>query len=217
MDIASLTATSATPAAAAGAAAAAPQDLGRNEFLRMLIAQLENQDPLNPQDATEFTAQLAQFSSLDQLFGMRSSIDALSKVQSVAQSLSAASLIGRSVTAETNRIEIPASGAPPELSFEVDVATSVLGAELRDANGAVVARLGASDLAAGRTQIPWSAFGGAPAPGVYTLASTPAGGSAAPRVLVDARVTGATFADGAPTLLLGSIAIPVTQIRQVRE
>ena len=215
MDIASLTATT---SASAAQATGGTQDLGRNEFLRMLIAQLENQDPLNPQDATEFTAQLAQFSSLDQLFGMRSSIDALSKVQSTAQSLSAASLIGRRVTAETSRVEIPASGAPPELSFEVDAATSLLGAELRDANGAVVARLGPRDRAAGRTQVPWSALGGAPPPpGVYTLSATPAGGSMAPRVLVDARVTGATFADGAPTLLLGSIAVPVSQIRQVRE
>jgi flagellar basal-body rod modification protein FlgD len=214
MDIASLTSTATTPSAAP---AAGTQDLGRDEFLRMLIAQLENQDPLNPQDATEFTAQLAQFSSLDQLFGMRASLDALSKVQSASQALSAASLIGRRVTAETSRVEIPASGAPPELSFEVDTATSVLGAELRDANGAVVARLGATDLAAGRTQLSWSALGGVPPAGVYTLAATPAGGFSAPRVLVDARVTGATFASGAPTLLLGSVAIPVSQVRQVRE
>ncbi len=38
--------------------------IGKDEFLRMLIAQLKNQDPLNPLDGTAFTAQLAQFSSL---------------------------------------------------------------------------------------------------------------------------------------------------------
>ncbi len=42
--------------------------MGKEDFLTLLVAQLQNQDPLNPDDPTEFTAQLAQFSSLEQLF-----------------------------------------------------------------------------------------------------------------------------------------------------
>jgi hypothetical protein len=48
--------------------------LGRDQFLKMLLAQLQNQDPLNPQDATEFTAQLATFSMLEQLMAIQSGI-----------------------------------------------------------------------------------------------------------------------------------------------
>ncbi|HDJ29118.1 MAG TPA: flagellar hook assembly protein FlgD, partial [Proteobacteria bacterium] len=44
--------------------------LGQEQFLKLLIEQLKNQDPLNPMDSTDFTAQLAQFSSLEQLFGI---------------------------------------------------------------------------------------------------------------------------------------------------
>ena len=51
------------------------QSLGREDFLKMLIAQLENQDPLDPQDPTEFTAQLATFSSLEQLIEIRAGLD----------------------------------------------------------------------------------------------------------------------------------------------
>ena len=51
------------------------ESLGREDFLRMLIAQLENQDPLDPQDPTEFTAQLATFSSLEQLIEIRAGLD----------------------------------------------------------------------------------------------------------------------------------------------
>lgn len=49
----------------------------RNLFMTLLVAQLKNQDPLAPQDGTAFVAQLAQFNSLDQLVGIRQSIDDL--------------------------------------------------------------------------------------------------------------------------------------------
>lgn len=46
-------------------------ELGRDEFLQLMVAQLKNQSPLNPQNGTEFVAQMAQFSSLDQLVGIK--------------------------------------------------------------------------------------------------------------------------------------------------
>lgn len=48
-------------------------------FLQLLVAQIRNQDPLNPQDGTQFVAQLAQFSSLEQQIQMRQDLDILSK------------------------------------------------------------------------------------------------------------------------------------------
>lgn len=49
----------------------------RDTFLRLLVSQLRNQDPLNPQDPTEFVTQLAQFSSLETLLEMRNSLQAI--------------------------------------------------------------------------------------------------------------------------------------------
>lgn len=58
-----------------------PQNaIGKDEFLRLLVTQLSNQDPLEPQDGTEFVAQLAQFSSLEQLILIRESAEATSQV-----------------------------------------------------------------------------------------------------------------------------------------
>jgi flagellar basal-body rod modification protein FlgD len=193
-------------------------ELGRDEFLRMLITQLENQDPLNPQDATEFTAQLAQFSSLDQLFSMRSAIDQLASVQGSSNALSVASLIGRRVTVESSVFDVPAAGsAPPQLALESAAPGAILGAELRDASGRLVAQLGARSLASGRNAIAWGDLGGVPPPGAYQLRVTPAGGSAQPTLLVDTRVTGATFDAGVATLLLGSQPVALDRLRDVRE
>ena len=55
----------------------ASQTSERDLFMTLLVAQLKNQDPLQPQDGTEFVAQLAQFNSLDQLVGIRQSIEQL--------------------------------------------------------------------------------------------------------------------------------------------
>jgi flagellar basal-body rod modification protein FlgD len=49
-------------------------------FMSLLVAQLKNQDPLSPQDGAAFVAQLAQFNSLDQLVGIRDSIDQLTRL-----------------------------------------------------------------------------------------------------------------------------------------
>lgn len=63
-----------SPSSASGAN---KQTSERDLFMSLLVAQLKNQDPLQPQDGTEFVAQLAQFNSLDQLVGIRQSIEQL--------------------------------------------------------------------------------------------------------------------------------------------
>lgn len=51
----------------------------KDMFMKLLVAQLKQQDPLSPQDGTQFVTQLAQFNSLDQLIGIRTAIDGLTK------------------------------------------------------------------------------------------------------------------------------------------
>ena len=64
-------------AADGGAASTATRDLGKDAFLKLLVAQIRNQDPLNPTDGAQFLAQLAQFSELEQLMAMREDLAAI--------------------------------------------------------------------------------------------------------------------------------------------
>ena len=75
MDITDLVSSVGTTAEASGNETRSA--LGREDFLKMLIAQLENQDPLDPMEGTEFTAQLATFSMLEELIGIRNGIGRL--------------------------------------------------------------------------------------------------------------------------------------------
>ena len=62
---------------AAPAKDATAQQLGKETFLKLLVAQIKNQNPLNPADGVEFLTQLAQFSELEQMMGVRSEVEAL--------------------------------------------------------------------------------------------------------------------------------------------
>ena len=73
--------------------------LGRDEFFKMLIAQLKNQDPLNPQQGTEFAAQLAQFASLEQLTSLNSALTSQSQSSANFVNMQSVNLIGKEITA----------------------------------------------------------------------------------------------------------------------
>jgi len=75
-------------------------DLGKDAFLMLLITQLRNQDPMSPMEDKEFIAQLAQFSSLEQMQTMNSKLEPLAaSFELFAKSQSAAGMIGRTITA----------------------------------------------------------------------------------------------------------------------
>ena len=82
--------------------AKAPDALGRDDFLNMLVTQLQYQDPLNPMDSTDFTAQLAQFSSLEQLTNMSDQLKNLAAAQTALNNSQAVSYIGRTVLSEAS-------------------------------------------------------------------------------------------------------------------
>ncbi|HZW68180.1 MAG TPA: flagellar hook assembly protein FlgD [Pseudogracilibacillus sp.] len=73
-------------------------ELGKEEFLKILMAQLQNQDPLNPLDDKDFIAQMATFSSLEQLMNMSQSIDALVQNQLISPIVQYSHMIGKEVS-----------------------------------------------------------------------------------------------------------------------
>ncbi len=76
-------------------------ELGKNEFLKLLVTQLNNQDPLSPQENGEFIAQLAQFSTVEGIENLNGSMDTLVSGYQSSQALQASSLVGRSVIVPT--------------------------------------------------------------------------------------------------------------------
>lgn len=167
--------------------------LGKEDFLQLLVAQLQNQDPLNPDEPTEFTAQLAQFSSLEQLTNMNDSMEALVNASSNSDRLSTLNTIGNEVLFEAD--EVNYSGGPLQLGYRIDEnvesATLVL-----ENNGAVIATIQATELTAGTHYLNWdgTTINGIAAPtGKYSLrlqATGKEGEAVTGSTLVRAEVTG---------------------------
>lgn len=73
-------------------------DLGKDEFLKILMTQLKNQDPTNPMDDRQFVSQMAEFSSLEQMMNMSKSINTLVESQLVSPVIKYSHMLGKEVT-----------------------------------------------------------------------------------------------------------------------
>ena len=90
----------------------------KNMFLTMLVKQLQYQDPLNPMENTEFTAQLAQFSQLETMTDMKESMDKMSALQTSVNNIQALSFIGKQVEAKGNTVQFSGQAANLTITLE---------------------------------------------------------------------------------------------------
>jgi len=90
------------PSPATSTTASSPTELGQEDFLELMVAQLENQDPTKPMDNFQFLSQIAQFGTVDGIQGIEQSIADLSAAMYASQTLQAAGLVGSKVVTETN-------------------------------------------------------------------------------------------------------------------
>ncbi|MBM4443354.1 MAG: flagellar hook assembly protein FlgD [Candidatus Rokubacteria bacterium] len=152
--------------------------LGKQEFLKLLITQLRNQDPMNPLDQNQFLSQTAQFTSLENLQNIVAELaemKALTQHQSVAQG---AALLGRTATASARQVAVGPGGA--ELPVTV-TATGGVRVDVVDAAGTVVRSLLTESLTPGTHAVAWDGLDvtGVPvAPGSYHYRVTSQGGAA---------------------------------------
>lgn len=197
-----------------------PGQLGRDEFLKLLVAQMSYQDPLEPMSGTEFVAQLAQFSGVEQLLEVNRQIELLALGQSAIANAQVAGLIGREITARADAIEI-GDGPTPPVRFDLASDATSVTVTITDESGRVVRTLDAGALAAGAHEVAWDgrdADGAALPPGTYRVSVAATGADGQP-VEASARVrgvvTGVTFESGYPELLVGSVHVRLGDVLDI--
>lgn len=196
--------------------------MGKEEFLTLLVAQLQNQDPMNPMDGQEFAAQLAQFSSLEQLININNALEAQAVAsQGIAQLLNATTatgVIGRKVVAYGDQIQIPETG---EAVVTVDIGGSGGTATLKifDAAGREVGARKIGHIAAGRQTIELGSAADDCTPGMYRYkveVTDPAGNSVGVTTYTSGQIEGIRFGSNGPVLVAGSLEIPLYTVIEVK-
>ncbi len=132
--------------------------LGQQDFLRLLVAQMENQDPTKPMDNFQFLSQIAQFGMVDGIQNLESSFGSVADSFRQTQLLQASSLLGQEVLAESNLATLsPANG----LRGVVDVpdGASQVSVEIRDEAGILVDTLNLGASSGGEMTFEWDGIG----------------------------------------------------------
>ncbi|BFT65170.1 flagellar hook assembly protein FlgD [Pseudomonas moorei] len=140
--------------ASATSSATGNQALGKDAFLQLLVTQLKNQNPLEPQDNGAFVAQLAQFSSLEGITTLNTTVSGLASNYNSSQALQASSLVGRSVIAPSDKAVVDTTKS---LSGTVVVPSSVADVSLKitNADGKTVRTIDMGSQSAGNASFIW--------------------------------------------------------------
>lgn len=194
--------------------------LGQQDFLQLLVTQLQHQDPLEPQPATEFTAQLAQFSSLEQLMNVNTALQQLASFQAAVANTQTASFIGREVTAVGTEIRV-AGGQASHAALRLDSAADAVQVTIRDATGSAVRVIDLGPLAAGTHDIGWdgtNTAGLAVPDGTYSFEISAAadGEEVAALPLTSGLVEGVEFEEEGTFLIIGGRRVALANIIGIR-
>jgi len=209
-------------ASATSASAAMKQSIGmdKDDFLTLLITQLQNQDPLDPMDGTEFMTQMAQLTEVEQAYNTNMNLENIMSALDNASSLSAASLVGKNVSAAGSQVALNA-GEGAILSYSVPSSAEQVTVTIMDANGATVRTLTAGQTTPGTSSVSWDgrdADGNQLASGIYNVSVSgvnSAGNTVACQPLVTGRVEGISYAGTAVTMTVGGVTVPFNNILSV--
>lgn len=218
LDISSLSATYGSSNTLGAAPETASQELGKEEFLNLLIAQLQAQDPLNPQDPQEFVAQLAQFSQVEQLMTANANLTGMLEGMLALNNLSAVGLLGAEVVAVSDAVRLDGEQGTT-LAFHAEAAGEAT-LVVKDSSGNTVytRTVTAED---GLNEVSWDGRdddGEMLPAGEYTLSVTVTGEGGeeiAAMPVMRGTVDGVSFESGSAVLVVDGVEVPLYEVVSV--
>jgi flagellar basal-body rod modification protein FlgD len=210
-----------TDTTAAAAAMKKETGLNKDDFLGLLVTQLKNQDPLNPQDSSQFVTQLAQLSQVEQTYNINNNLQTLLSVQNSANSLSSVSLIGKVVTAQGSQVALT-SGNPSTVGMNLPSNVTQVSVQIKDASGKVVRTLTQGATAAGNSSMTWDGRGdgGQVLPsGTYTFTvsgNDASGEKVEGTPMIMGQVSGVRLAGSTLVLTVNGLDVPLSSVVEVK-
>lgn len=181
------------------------KSLGQDDFLNLMLTQLQNQDPTNPMDSSNFMSQIAQFSTVNGITDLNSSFASLSSSLQSNQALQASTMVGSTVLVPGNKSELVAGGQVNGKVF-LDGSTTNLVLNVSNAAGQTVKQIDLGTHESGLVPFTWDGLDntGQPLPaGTYTIAANALvdNKAVAQTVLLNAKVNSVSLVSGGEPLL----------------
>lgn len=200
--------------------AKAPGDMDKDAFLKILVTQLQNQNPLEPMENTEFIGQMAQFSALEQQVQTNQKLTELSMATSAQISSQAIHLVGKEILIEGSEVALGDSGADLYLDLSASIAAGDV--TIRNEDGDVVRQIAMGSHGQGAVTVHWDGRddnGVQLPPGNYFIEAQGLdadGRSISIRCQMTARVEAVVFEQGIPRLRVDGRIVDLGDIREVR-
>jgi flagellar basal-body rod modification protein FlgD len=202
------------------------KELGKDDFLQLLVTKLKYQDPMEPMSDEAFIAELAQFSSLEQLQNLNNALDNslqwdYLQMQTINNTM-ATSLIGKDVKANFSNVYLD-DGNLPEIGFTTTEHAASVRVSITDIDGNIVRTLTEENLAAGNNSIVWDGKndnGERLSTGYYQIeliAYDSSGDSFKPSTYLEGRVNGVIYRDGSAYLKVNGLEIPLADVIAINE
>lgn len=196
--------------------------MGKDDFLNLLVTQLKYQDPLNPTDSTQFTAQLAQFSALEAQENTNSLLESLLTSQTETNNARALNYIGKTVYAYGSGID-HAQGVEDPINFNLESNANVVYVNIYDDSRTLIKTIDSGPLNPGKNIITWDGTdnnGNEVSTGLYNFEIfgydyNDNFVNAIP--YMETQVTGVSYYNGEPYLNSGEINIPLSSIFEIAE
>ncbi|MBI5374784.1 MAG: hypothetical protein HZA77_05080 [Candidatus Schekmanbacteria bacterium] len=195
--------------------------LGQDAFLSMLVTQMKYQDPLEPMKNTDFTAQLAQFSSLEALTNIQDQFSSLTASIDSQNNLMTAALIGKDVEVSGDSIEV-SNGNVPQVSFDLSDKASSVEISIYDSTNNLVQKTSVGAADEGRNSFSWDGLdssGNKVNDGYYTFTVSANSSENLPvnvTTITSGTVTGVVFKEGKPYLQVGGLEIDPDNLLNIK-
>ncbi|MET0339910.1 MAG: FlgD immunoglobulin-like domain containing protein [Polyangiales bacterium] len=196
------------------------QGLKNDDFMKLLFAQLQNQDPQSPVDTKELVTQLSQLTSVEKLTTMTTKIDELAQATNGMAANQSASLIGKKVEGKNDTAHLDATGGTTTAVNFRQNADKVTVSVLNDA-GRVVRTMDLPPQKTGAVNIEWDGMADnleRAKPGRYTIVVDAKDGKGNPidtDTSVTGVVTGVSYEHGEPELVLGTTRVPLSNVTSI--
>ena len=165
-------------ASSPAASAASDATMTSDRFLKLLVAQMKNQDPLNPMDNAQVTSQMAQINTVTGIDKLNSTVAGLSAQFMQMQAMQGATLVGHDVIVAGNKLDIDAATATGQGGFELQIPADAVKVEILSPSGAVVQTLNLGAQGAGMHSFDWPAGTATDSSGLTFRITATAGGVA---------------------------------------